>query len=70
MRVTRWAGATVVVAGLTFGAATGLAQTRRPATGNGEVLGNAHFPTSCNDAAQKEFDRGVAILHSFWYEKA
>jgi tetratricopeptide (TPR) repeat protein len=70
MRATRWAIATFVVTGLTFVAATGASQTRRAATGGGEGLGNAHIPTSCNDAAQKEFDRGLAMLHSFWYEKA
>ena len=37
--------------------------------GNPEV-GRVHFPVSCNDAAQRQFDRAVAILHSFWYEEA
>jgi hypothetical protein len=35
-----------------------------------EKLGQVHFPISCNSAAQIEFDRAVAMLHSFWYEKA
>jgi tetratricopeptide (TPR) repeat protein len=70
MRVGRRAVATVAAAGLTFAAASVSAQTRQAATGSGEVLGSAHLPTSCNDAAQKGFDRGVAMLHSFWYEKA
>jgi hypothetical protein len=35
-----------------------------------EKLGQVHFPISCNSAAQAEFDRAVAMLHSFWYEKA
>ena len=33
-------------------------------------LGKVHFPISCTEAAQKHFDRAVALLHSFWYEKA
>ena len=70
MRVTRWAVATVVVAGLTFAEATGPAQTSRAVTGSGEVLGNVRFPTSCGETVQREFNRGVAMLHSFWYEKA
>ena len=36
----------------------------------GEKLGNVHFPISCGAAAQKEFDRGMAMQHSFWFEKA
>ena len=35
-----------------------------------EKLGVVHFPTSCNDAAQKEFDRAVALLHSFQFSTA
>src|SRR5437016_13449484 len=33
-------------------------------------LGSVHFPVSCAPAAQKTFDRGVALLHSFWYDEA
>ena len=36
----------------------------------GEKIGEADFPISCNGAAQTQFDRGVALLHSFWYEEA
>lgn len=35
-----------------------------------EHLGRVSFPTSCNPAAQKAFERGVTLLHSFWYEEA
>jgi tetratricopeptide (TPR) repeat protein len=35
-----------------------------------EGFGDVHFATSCTPAAQREFDRAVAILHSFWYEEA
>jgi hypothetical protein len=35
-----------------------------------EKLGSVHFATSCNEAAQKEFDRAVALLHSFQFSKA
>jgi hypothetical protein len=37
---------------------------------DGEKLGRVHFPISCNAAGQIEFDRAVAMLHSFWYERA
>jgi tetratricopeptide (TPR) repeat protein len=33
-------------------------------------LGTVTFPVSCNPAVQKSFERGVALLHSFWYEEA
>lgn len=33
-------------------------------------IGKAHIDTSCNDAAQKEIDRGLALIHSFWYAEA
>jgi tetratricopeptide (TPR) repeat protein len=36
----------------------------------GTQLGTVHFPVSCSDSVQKPFERGVALLHSFWYEEA
>src|SRR5262245_51992116 len=33
-------------------------------------LGTVHFPTSCQPAVQAEFDRGVAMLHSYWFNYA
>lgn len=30
-------------------------------------LGTVHFATSCNEAAQRRFDRGLRYQHSFWY---
>lgn len=33
-------------------------------------LGTVHFPISCSPSVQKPFERGVALLHSFWYEEA
>ena len=35
-----------------------------------QQLGTVHFPVSCNAAAQKDFEHGVALLHSFWYDEA
>jgi hypothetical protein len=34
----------------------------------GEKLGTVHFPVSCTASAQGEFLRGVAALHSFWFD--
>ena len=33
-------------------------------------LGTVHFPVACAASVQKPFERGVALLHSFWYEEA
>ena len=33
-------------------------------------IGKARLQTSCNEAAQLEFNRGVALIHSFWYAEA
>jgi tetratricopeptide (TPR) repeat protein len=41
-----------------------------PALGDMSKVGNVHFPTSCDPAVQKDFERGVALLHSFFYEEA
>jgi hypothetical protein len=33
-------------------------------------LGTVHFATSCNETAQRRFDRGMRYQHSFWYREA
>ena len=35
-----------------------------------EQLGEVSFPVSCNDAAQTEFNRAMALFHSFWFDPA
>src|SRR3954454_2581015 len=35
-----------------------------------EKLGRVTFPTSCSPSAQQQFERGVALLHSFAYSAA
>jgi hypothetical protein len=32
-----------------------------------EKLGKLSFPTSCDPKVQAEFERGVAMIHSFWF---
>ena len=34
-----------------------------------EKLGNVSFPTSCDRKVQAQFDRAVAMLHSFWFQQ-
>jgi hypothetical protein len=45
-------------------------EDEQPQTRGNEQLGEVNFPISCSAAAQKEFNRGVAILHSFYYPDA
>jgi tetratricopeptide (TPR) repeat protein len=33
-------------------------------------LGTVHFPTSCNETAQRRFDRAMRYQHSFWYRES
>src|ERR1017187_1663131 len=53
---------------LVFVAARGMTQEHEHA--NGEKLGEVHFATSCNEVAQREFNRAVALLHSFQFSRA
>src|SRR4051812_49771586 len=59
----------------TIAAATGVflvATVPLPATAQdaAQRLGAVHFPTSCNEAAQRRFDRGMRYQHSFWYRQS
>ena len=53
---------------LILASGAGLAQEHEH--GSGEKLGTVHFATSCNEEAQKEVDRAVALLHSFQFSRA
>ena len=35
-----------------------------------DQFGKVHFQTSCNEVAQRRFDRGMRYQHSFWYRPA
>jgi tetratricopeptide (TPR) repeat protein len=54
--------ATVLLAGV----ASGAQEKGAPQ----EKLGTVNFPVSCSPAASQQFERAVALLHSFWYEEA
>ena len=41
-----------------------------PALGDLSKVGTVEFADSCNEQAQPEFVRGMALLHSFFYEEA
>ena len=35
-----------------------------------QALGQTSFSTSCASEVREDFDRAVAMLHSFWYQAA
>src|SRR5947209_19142190 len=44
-----------------------------PLLAQGELdqqLGTVHLQTSCNEVAQRRFDRGMRYQHSYWYLNA
>src|SRR5262245_8200606 len=62
MKTWAWSIALVVMLLLAVTAAWSHQATTAP-----ERIGTVTFPTSCNAAAQPQFERAVALLHSFWY---
>jgi len=49
--------------------APAIAQHGHPA-GDPAKLGKVNFPVSCDSSVQPQFSIAVAMLHSFWFEKA
>ena len=47
--------------------ATALLASTFVTTACAQGLGNVHFATSCTPQAQEKFDRGLAMVHSFFY---
>ena len=45
-------------------------KSKKPAAEKPEQIGRAAFPVSCKKNVQKTFDRGISLLHSFWYPEA
>jgi hypothetical protein len=35
-----------------------------------QKFGKVHFATSCNETAQRRFDRAMRYQHSFWYAES
>jgi hypothetical protein len=53
--------ATAIALGCSF------AQPARAQEETDQRLGTVHFETSCNELAQRRFDRAMRYQHSFWY---
>ncbi|PYM17665.1 MAG: hypothetical protein DMD78_29495, partial [Candidatus Rokuibacteriota bacterium] len=41
-----------------------------PGLAQPDKLGKVSFPTSCDAKVQARFERGVALLHSYWFSEA
>ncbi len=66
MRQSRW-----IVALLCMGLWSQTSKAAEvPAPGDLRSAGAITFPISCDASVQPEFERGVALLHSFFYEEA
>jgi len=61
----------VALTTLPVAAQAGGMESMHPAdTATPERLGNVSFSVSCSPSVQAPFNRGVALLHDFWYEEA
>ena len=67
MRTLTWL---LVLASIGGGRVLAQDHHRGGASHEGEQLGVVSFATSCSAGVQKDFERGVALLHSFWYEES
>ena len=56
--------------GITIFAASLAASTLQAGAQAPERLGKVNFPTSCSPAVQAQFERAVALQHSFWFGEA
>jgi hypothetical protein len=55
---------------LTLASLLTLVSLAAPAAQHHDQLGTVTFPTSCAPLVQEEFNRGVAMLHSYWFNYA
>ena len=63
MRATSFAAIIATTAALGLPGAPAVAQEKPD-----QQLGTVHFATSCNETAQRRFDRAMRYQHSFWYK--
>lgn len=65
---SRSLGIAAIVAAMAFPAAAH--DDGEEAYRGNERLGHVEFPVACNPKAQAEFNRGMALFHSFWFTPA
>jgi tetratricopeptide (TPR) repeat protein len=68
MRMKPWLKA--LVAGSIVTTCLSLQPLAAAQEGSQERLGTVSFPVTCSPSVQASFNRGVALLHDFWYEEA
>src|SRR5712691_7809008 len=61
------AGIALATALFAFSAAFAHEQHEQGGEGNPEILGSVDFQTSCAPGGAADFNRAMALLHSFWY---
>src|SRR5690349_12322032 len=61
---------TLVLAATTAISIAAPASAQAPDQQGDQQLGNVHFATSCNEIAQRRFDRAMRYQHSFWYRQS
>jgi hypothetical protein len=66
--MTRSPWATVAAAALASGVL--FAPPASSQDGTDQQFGTVHFATSCNETAQRRFDRAMRYQHSFWYRES
>ena len=57
------------VAAASIAASVSLSQSTFSQEETDQRLGTVHFETSCNEVAQRRFDRAMRYQHSFWYRR-
>src|SRR3954468_786590 len=58
---------------LAFAVAVACVPPSQPSFGQDDAdqqFGKVHFATSCNETAQRRFDRAMRYQHSFWYQSS
>jgi tetratricopeptide (TPR) repeat protein len=61
---------TVLFVGVCFAFGSPAIAQHEHQAGDSAKLGKVTFPVSCDPSVQPQFSSAVAMLHSFWYEKA
>jgi tetratricopeptide (TPR) repeat protein len=59
-----------VVAAASIAASVSFPQSILGQAETDQRFGTVHFETSCNDVAQRRFDRAMRYQHSFWYRES
>jgi hypothetical protein len=61
-------GVSVLLVGMTLAGATRVHGHDEDGAGAGQRLGTVRFATSCSPAVEGEFNRAMALFHSFWFD--